>query len=60
MTGEEYKEYRRRVVRESQRKRRMLARERGLCSICCNDLPEPGYKTCKQYRLIVTAKRNRR
>lgn len=34
MSPEEYKEYRRKVIRESQRKRRALAREQGLCIIC--------------------------
>ena len=57
MTPEEHKEYRRKIVRESQRKRRMLTREQGLCTICCNDLPEPGYKTCKRCRMILSAKR---
>ena len=50
MNDEEYKAYRRAVVRQSQCKRRMMAREQGLCIVCCKALPEDGKKTCKECR----------
>ena len=60
MKGEEYKEKRRKAARECQRRRRAAAREQGLCTICCNELPETGHKTCKKCRLIISAKRGMR
>ena len=60
MTAAEYKEHRRKSARECQRKRRIRAKEQGLCSICCNEIPETGYKTCKKCRLIISAKRGMR
>lgn len=59
-TPEEYQEYRREVVRASQRKRRMIAKERGLCSICCRNVPETGLKTCKECRIKISMMNSRR
>ena len=56
----EYKAYRRAMQRECQRKRRALAKEQGLCSICCKNPPEPGHMTCKPCRIQVTAANYRR
>ena len=39
---------RRKIVRESQRRRRERAKEKGMCIICCIRLPEDGYKTCRE------------
>ena len=44
---EDYKEYRRKICRESQRKRRKKAAEIGLCHICGSKQPIPGKMTCK-------------
>lgn len=46
----EYREYRRAVIRESQRKRRALARENGLCGICAKEPVADGYVTCQLCR----------
>lgn len=54
-TAEEYQEYRRGVVRMAQRKRRQRAQEMGLCLCCVKNKPEPGYKTCRECRLRITA-----
>lgn len=51
---ETYAEYRKAVVRESQRKRRAAAKEQGLCSICCLNIPEMGYKTCSTCRKRIS------
>lgn len=48
MTDEEYKEYRRRIVRESQRRRRMQAAKDGKCVICATRPARQGKKTCEQ------------
>ena len=56
----EYKEYRRAMSRDCQRKRRAKAKEQGLCSICCNNHPEAGHKTCKACRIQVSAANYRR
>lgn len=45
-TSEEYKEYRREIVRKSQRKRRMLAKKNGLCPICGWRKAEAGFVNC--------------
>lgn len=47
---ENYIDYRRAVVRESQKRRRAKAAEQGLCSICCLNIPDDGYKTCTECR----------
>ena len=44
---ENYIEYRRAVVRESQRRRRLEAKKKGLCCICCLNVPEKGHVTCR-------------
>ena len=44
---EDYIEYRRKINREAQRKRRALAKKNGMCSICGNYAPEKGKKTCQ-------------
>ena len=59
-TPEEYQEYRRKVVRASQKKRRALAKEKGLCSICCLRVPDPGRVTCKECRARIIKANNRR
>lgn len=46
-TKEDYGEYRRKMCRESQRKRRAKARLNGMCSICCKYPAIEGYKTCQ-------------
>lgn len=58
-TPEEYQEYRRRVVRASQKKWRALAKEKGLCSICCLRVPDPGRVTCKECRTRIIKANNR-
>ena len=45
---ESYIDYRRAVVRESQKRRRAKAAEDGLCEICCIRKPEKGYHTCRE------------
>lgn len=47
-TKEDYAEYRRKLCRESQRKRRAAAREKGYCVICANRPALEGYATCQQ------------
>ena len=46
-TKEDYGEYRKRIVRESQRRRRAKAKEEGKCSICATYPADPGRKTCR-------------
>lgn len=46
MTEEEYKQYRREVVRRSQHKRRAKARENGLCINCCRERVVYGKTLC--------------
>ena len=48
------REYRAEIVRTAQRKRRALAKENGLCPICCRNIPEAGHKTCKPCRVKIT------
>lgn len=50
---EDYKDYRREVVRESQGRRRQKAREDGLCPICCLRVPPIGRKTCEACRELI-------
>ena len=45
---EDYAEYRRKLVRECQRRRRERAREEGMCSICAAYPAEYGRKTCQK------------
>ena len=44
---ESFIDYRRAVVRESQKRRRSKAADNGLCAICCLMKPEKGYRTCR-------------
>lgn len=46
-TKEDWSEYRKKINRESQRKRRMIAAKKGLCRMCGSKQPLPGKKTCK-------------
>lgn len=46
-TKEDRREYRNTLCRESQRKRRKLAKRNGMCSICCSEPARPGRKTCQ-------------
>ena len=59
-TVEEYAEYRRAVIRQSQRKRRALAKAVGLCSICCSRVHAPGRVTCDECNNRVKAYNRRR
>ena len=54
---ENYIDYRRAVIRESQKRRRMKAAEDGLCTICCRNIPEAGHKTCRACRMRVSERR---
>ena len=45
---EDYDEYRRKLCRESQRKRRAKAKENGMCGICCKNPALEGYSTCQK------------
>ena len=45
-TVEDHAEYRRAVVRQSQKKRRALAKAAGLCSICGSRVRASGRLTC--------------
>lgn len=45
---EDYGEYRRKIVRESQRKRRAKARTQGLCLICAKNPAAEGYTACAE------------
>ena len=47
-TSEEYKEYRREIVRNSQRKRRALAKKNGICPICGWRKAEEGFINCTE------------
>lgn len=57
---EEYRAQRREASKLCQRKRRMAAKEQGLCSICCKNPPEQGHMTCKPCRIQVSAANYRR
>ena len=59
-TDDEYLEYRREVVRRSQAKRRAKAKAKGLCSICCLNVPERGYVTCRECRKKISQMNSRR
>ncbi len=48
MNADEYREYRRKICRESQRKRRIKAREDGICIICCKRPVRDGRSTCTE------------
>jgi hypothetical protein len=58
---EEYMEHRRATIRKSQQKRRMKAKESGMCGVCCKRPVKDGYKTCEMciMRAIDWNKRNR-
>lgn len=57
---EGYQNYRRRLVRESQKKRRLIAEKEGRCISCCINDADPGRKTCAACRKrIADAKRKR-
>ena len=60
MTREEYNEYHRPIVRQSQKRRRAEAARKGLCSICCKERPEIGYKTCRSCREAVSKANKKR
>ena len=45
-TPDEYLEYRRRILRESQARRRAKAKASGMCQICCVQRPDKGLSTC--------------
>ena len=57
--GEEYLEYRRRLSRESQRKRREKASEAGMCVICCRNKTN-GKRTCEACRKRIIEYNRRR
>lgn len=59
-TVEDYAEYRRAMVRESQRKRRALARAVGLCTMCAIRPHAPGRLTCDKCNDRVKAYNKRR
>lgn len=46
MIDEEYREKRRKICRESQKRRRDAARKQCICIICCQRPMRPGRKTC--------------
>lgn len=48
MSAEEYLEYRRKICRESQRRRRIVAKANGICIICCKRPAREGRKTCAE------------
>lgn len=50
---EDYAEYRRKVVRECQKRRRAKAKAQGMCSICCKRPVVIGYQTCSDCYLRV-------
>lgn len=53
-TKEDYREYRKRIVRESQRRRRAKAREKGLCTMCARFPAEQDRMTCNYcYNRVV-------
>lgn len=59
-TVEDYAEYRRAMVRESQRKRRALARAAGKCTMCAIRPHAPGRLTCDECNDRVKAYNKRR
>lgn len=59
-TKEDHGEYRRKIVRESQRKRREQAKEQGLCQMCARNLPRTGYTTCEACYTRVRAWQDKR
>lgn len=56
---EDYTEYRRKICRESQRKRRRLAVEKGLCSICATYPAREVKLTCEYCNDRAIAWKNR-
>jgi hypothetical protein len=59
-TVEDHAEYCRAVIRQSQKKRRALAKAVGLCSICCSRVRAPGRLTCDICNDFVKAYNRRR
>ena len=57
---EDHAEYRKKLVRESQRKRREAAKEQGLCQMCARELPRVGYATCEKCYARVLAWKEKR
>lgn len=47
---ENYEEYREKIVRESQKRRRERAKAQGKCIICCREQADQGKTTCKSCR----------
>ena len=45
---EDYAEYRKKLVRESQRRRRARAKENGMCPMCCVRPARKGKTTCEE------------
>lgn len=57
---EDYIEYRRKLCRESQKKRRQKAKEEGKCVICVRNLAEHGYSTCAECLARIKKSQKRR
>ena len=47
MSEEEYLEHRRKIIRESQRRRREKARKEGICTVCVKRPARKGKITCE-------------
>lgn len=45
---EDYKEYRRYIVRQAQRRRRLKAREEGICPTCFHNVLTDGRSVCAE------------
>lgn len=50
---------RRAQIRDSQKKRRIRARQEGLCTICCRVKAAPGRVTCDHCRQIIINSRKK-
>lgn len=48
--AEDYKEYRKKIVRECQKRRRERAKAQGKCIICCKEQADQGTTTCRNCR----------
>ena len=57
---EGYTNYRRRIVRESQRRRRMKAESEGRCIVCCINDADIGKKTCSECRKKISGAQKKR
>ena len=60
MDYEEYREKRRKASRECNRYRREIAKQSGLCAICCRNKPKPGRATCEECLARIKASNARR